>query len=259
MNDPAAWKIVRQEGWYRVPIDKAPRHWPPEWIAFYQTKVFGDEAFAVRYFAKVAEIRVATRRELFPDEPSGQKSGRFYYQVFLEKIEELPEPVFSLRRRLIVFISTTMHQLMTAEEINDLYGDSPLEDALWRHLKRLQIRAEREYAVSHEGEWYMLDFAVFCKQGKIDIETDGDTWHAERAQIPEDNKRNNALTSLGWSVLRFNGSQVREEMTSYCEPRIVKTMNRLGGLDSSSDTLTVTPDGIMRQMGLFEEEEDSQN
>lgn len=258
MNDPAAWKIVREAGWYRVPIDTAPRHWPPKWIAFYQTKVFEDEAFAVRYFGKVTEIRTATRRELFPDEPSGEKSGRFYYQVFLEKIEELPEPVFSLRRRLIVFISTTMHQLMTAEEINDLYGESPLEEAVWKRLRKLRINAERQYAVEDEGEWYLLDFAVFCKKGKIDIETDGDTWHSGRSRIREDNKRNNALTSLGWSVLRFNGSQVREEMASYCEPRIVKTMNRLGGLDSSSDSLIVTRDGIVRQMGLFEEE-DSQD
>jgi len=157
---------------------------------------------------------------------------------------------------MIVFISTTMHQLMTAEEINDLYGDSPLEEAIWQRLKKLRIQAERQYAVSHEGEWYMLDFAVFCKRGKIDIETDGDTWHADRSRIPEDNRRNNALASLGWSVLRFNGSQVREQMASYCEPRIVKTMNRLGGLDSSADSLDVTPGGIVRQMDLFEEGED---
>lgn len=257
MNDPAAWKIAREQGWYRVPIDTAPRHWPPKWIAFYQTKVFGEEAFAVRYFGKVAEIRKVTRRELFPDEPSGQKSGRFYYQVFLEKIEELPEPVLSLRRRMIVFISTTLHQLMTAEEINDLYGDSPLEEAMWQQLKKLRIKAEREYAVSHEGEWYLLDFAVFCQQGKINIETDGDTWHAVRSRIPEDNKRNNALTSLGWSVLRFNGSQVREEMATYCKPRIVKTVNRLGGLDSSSGSLHLTLGGTVHQMDLFEEDEDS--
>ena len=47
-------------------------------------------------------------------------------------------------------------------------------------------------------------------------------------------------------------------MATYCIPEIVTTMNKLGGLDSSSDSLIVTPDGIMRQMSLFEEE-DSQN
>ena len=253
MNDLAAWQIVREKGWYRVPVDKAPRNWPPKWLAFYQTKVFGDEAFAVRWFGEVKEIREVGRRELFPDEPSGPKSGRSYYQVFVKELEELPEPVVSLRSRLIVFISTTMHQMMTAEEINDLYGESPLEEALWRRLKALRIRAERQWPVEHDGTWYMLDFAVFCRDGKIDVETDGDTWHSLPSRIPEDNRRNNALASLGWKVLRFNGSQVREEMASYCEPRIVRTVNRLGGLEDSSGALKVTKGGVVRQGSLFEE------
>jgi len=252
MNDPAAWAIAREQGWYRIPIAKAPRK-SPKWIAFYQTKVFGEEAFAVRYFGRVTEIREVSRRELFPDEPSGTKSGRFYHQVFFEQLEELPEPVVSLRRRRIVFIPTTMHQLQTSLEINDLYGESPLEEALWKRLRELRIRAERQWPEKHDGEWYMLDFAVFCKKGKIDIETDGDTWHSAPARIPLDNKRNNALASLGWKVVRFSGLQVREEMASYCEPQIVKTVQRLGGLEDSDGKLTVTRSGVVRQGSLFEE------
>lgn len=248
LNDPSAWRIARDQGWYRIPVESKPRAWPPQWIAFYQTKVFQEEAYAVRYFAKVKGIEVATRRELLPDEPSGPKSERQYYKVMLEKIEELPEPVLSLRRRMIVFIPTTKYQLDTANEINDLYGESPLEEAMWRALKERKIKAERQYEIKHEGHWYMLDFAVFCKQGKVNIETDGDTWHAVKSRIPLDNERNNALASDGWTVLRFNGDQVREKMAEYCVPKIRRTIDKLGGLDDSPGPLPPEPD---TQLNLF--------
>ena len=66
------------------------------------------------------------------------------------------------------------------------------------------------------------------------METDGDTWHADRDRIPLDNQRDNDLTEQGWSVLRFNGQQVRESAVEYCIPAIMKTSNRLGGIVTES-------------------------
>jgi len=62
------------------------------------------------------------------------------------------------------------------------------------------------------GEWgvrlgqaiYFLDFALFCKNGRIDVETDGDTWHLSRERVPLDNARDNALQIERWTVLRYN-------------------------------------------------------
>ena len=78
--------------------------------------------------------------------------------------------------------------------------------------------------------WYFLDFALFCREGRIDVETDGDTWHADPERIPEDNRRDNDLASAGWYVLRFNGRQVRESMNEYCLPKVTGMINRLDGL-----------------------------
>ncbi|MFN8441492.1 MAG: hypothetical protein U0175_12005 [Caldilineaceae bacterium] len=47
--------------------------WPPQWLALYQTKIFGDEAFSIRYFAQVQSIRKVYRWQLFPDEPRTSK------------------------------------------------------------------------------------------------------------------------------------------------------------------------------------------
>ena len=153
-----------------------------------------------------------------------------------------------------MFIPTTYHKLMSAAEINDLYDDSPLEDALWNELKQLHLLAERQYDVTAGGKNYFLDFALFCAQGKVDIETDGDRWHADPVRIPEDNRRNNDLTSKGWQVLRFNTSQIREEMAAYCVPRITASVNQLGGLETAEAPRAYysTKDGIVQQLTLFD-------
>ena len=183
---------------------------------------------------EIVSKRVA-RRELFPNELENAKSERVYYQIFLHALNPLPRPIVSLRLRRIVFICTTYFKLPTAAEINDLYDDSPLEDALWTELKRLNLLAERQYDISASGSRYFLDFALFCAAGKIDIETDGDRWHNDPARVPEDNRRNNALATAGWKVLRFNTQQIREEIAEYCVPRIAETVNQLGGLEGQED------------------------
>lgn len=249
------WEIVKQDSWYRIPVQSAPRRWPPEIIAFYQPKVFGKDAFMVRYVARVESIHVVKRTQLFPDEPKNLKSDREYYQLFLEDLEELAEPIISLRQRRIVFIPTTRYKLETAIEINDLYDESPLEGLLWERMKSLNIPAERQFYVEHEGRGYYLDFALFCRNGNLDIETDGDRWHGRREQIPEDNCRNNALAALGWKVLRFNGMQVRDQLEDYCVPEIANTINALGGLTDAPEPppdFKRTKSGIERQLRLFD-------
>ena len=42
-----------------------------------------------------------------------------------------------------MFIPTTWEKIMAADEVNDLYQISSLEERLWIELKRLQVWAER--------------------------------------------------------------------------------------------------------------------
>jgi very-short-patch-repair endonuclease len=158
--------------------------------------------------------------------------------------------------RRIVFIPTTWQKFSHAVEINDPFDESSLQDRLWAELKRLQITAERQWAAPVGKKWYILDFALFCRNGSIDIETDGDTWHVNRQKTPKDNRRNNALESVGWHVLRFNGHQICESMNDYCVPRIAKTINSLGGLADESLVPRVfhqASEGMAQQLSLFEE------
>jgi very-short-patch-repair endonuclease len=235
IRDPRDLRIAESEHWYRIPTGSADKwlqaRWPPRWLAFYQPKIFGAEAFAVRYYSPVRDVRKVPRHELFPDDPRDARATHMYYQLLLGPLQELPAPIFSRRWRRIVFIATTWQKFINAAEINDLYDESPLEDRLWAELKRLQIQAERQEFVTVKGRNYFLDFAVYCTDGKLNVETDGDTWHADPARIPKDNLRDNDLETIAWKLLRFNGLQLHEQMHEYCLPTIVENINRLGGVD----------------------------
>ena len=214
LNNLADFDRARDQHWYRIPVSSVNKwlddRWPPRWLAFYQTRVFGREAHAVNYYARVLDVREVYRWQLLPDEPRHKRSTHRYYQLILAPLQRLPAPIISLRWRRIVFIPTTWQKFANAVEINDLYDESPLEDRLWAELKRLQIRAERQEFVVVNGHSYALDFAVYCALGKLDLETDGDSWHADPQRIPQDNLRDNDLETAGWKLLRFNTHHLRE-------------------------------------------------
>lgn len=225
--------IARDQNWYRIPVESVEKwlqdRWPPEGLAFYQTKVFKEEAFGIYYSCRVLKVRRVQRRELFPDLLDDPKASRFYYQLMLSPLERLPRPIPSLRRRRIVFIPTTREKFFGANEINDLYDSSPLEDRLWVELRRRRIPAERQVFITANGRKYALDFAVYCIRGNIAIEADGDAWHSDPKRIPLDNRRDNDLETSGWKLLRFNSLHLKEQMADYCLPTIIKNVKNLGG------------------------------
>jgi very-short-patch-repair endonuclease len=260
MNSRLDYAVARDQHWYRIPVGSARRRlkerWPPQWLAFYQTKVFGSEAYAVNYYARVLDIRERYRWQLFPDQPRDERSQRTYYQLILDELQRLPAPIPSRRWHRIVFIPTTWAKLGTAAEINDLYDDSPLEDRLWTELKRLRIAAERQALIEVSGRRYFADFAIYCARGQIDVETDGDTWHADPERIPLDNLRDNDLETVGFRVLRFNTLQIREQMEVYCVPTVVKNVNRLGGVEDGQlvpRRVDLDAPGGLQQLGLFDD------
>ena len=263
MNNIDDLRIARDKHWYRIPISSQEKwlrnRWPPEWLAFYQTKAFGPEKHAVRYYARVKQIRQASRAELFPDQPQDEKSRQRYYQLIIDDLQQLPRPIYSSRWRRIVFIPTTWVKFQAAVEINDLYDESPLEDRLWAAFKRLGVQAERQEYVKIKKHNYALDFAVYCTSGKIDVETDGDTWHADPERIPLDNLRDNDLETAGWKLLRFNTFHIREQMEEYCLPTVVENINKLGGPDEGRlIPRRIDPDGPgnLQQMSLFDDRAD---
>jgi len=113
--------IAREQGWYRVPLARAPRNIAAEALAFYQTAAFGTERWAVRYIATVARVGIATRRELLPDEATHPHANDRYLCFRLDTLETLPAPVPSRKLRRITFIATSLGQLLRAHDVAELW------------------------------------------------------------------------------------------------------------------------------------------
>jgi len=225
------WDVIQKQRWYHLPVGSAPKNTGfAEYLGFYFPKVFGETMrYKVNYYAKVKKIDIVKRIQLFPEEKEHQRVNEDYYQFHLEKIKELPKPIPSLRLRRIVHILTSYEKLFNAEEINDLYNTSPLEEKLYLEMKKKEITAERQFYVKVGGRFYCLDFGIFCKKGNMDVECDGEKYHTLPEALTRDRERNNELTSFGWSVLRFTGKQINHTIND-CFTKIERTIGNLGGI-----------------------------
>lgn len=119
---------------------------------------------------------------------------------------------------------------MQAEEVNDLYWTSPIEDKLYRVLKRAGLAPERQVYVGGKTNGYFLDLALFCRDGALDVECDGALYHSGVARAEVDRNRDNYLTVTGWRILRFSGKEIRRNVGG-CVALIKEMVAKLGGLD----------------------------
>ena len=124
---PVDLQHAREHGWYRIPLNRAPRALAADYLAFYQTAAFGGERWAVRFMAQVQRVSVATRAELLPAEDRHPRAAERYYRFALGSLQPLPAPIPSRRLRRISFIPTTYGQLLRARDVVELWR--PLEDS----------------------------------------------------------------------------------------------------------------------------------
>ena len=221
--------LLLLEGWYRIPVStKLDNLFNVEYLGFYQPIVFGKYGGTISHYSKIESIEIKKRLELFPSENKHPKANNDYYKIFVKAINVLKNPLKCKRKRANYFINTTLEKLLNAEEFNDIFNDSLLEDILWKAMKENSIVAERQLYVGSGKNIYRLDFAANCKNGNIDIECDGDKYHTGKEKAAKDNNRNNYLTRKGWSILRFTHEQITN--TDKCISDIKETIYKKGGV-----------------------------
>ena len=124
MNSLEDWRRVQDEGWYRVPVKHAPPGSPNfDWIAFYFSKIFEENKWAIHFYAPVLGHELLTRRDLIPAQPDHHRAGDWYYKFELGPLSHKLPPIVSDTWRRIVFLVTTGDRFEAAEEIKDLYAD----------------------------------------------------------------------------------------------------------------------------------------
>jgi hypothetical protein len=125
INNQVDLVIAREQHWYRIPVAQSKKlkqqgYWLPKWLGFYQTKVFGPEAYNVNYYASVRRICEVYRWELFPAQPRDDRSEQRYSKLELSPLERLAQPIISQRLRRITFIPTTWEQFQAASTLEEL-------------------------------------------------------------------------------------------------------------------------------------------
>ena len=81
------------------------------------------------------------------------------------------------------------------------------------------IPAKAQHWVTGKGRRYRLDFAVFCKHGKIAIECDNLKAHSGPRARAKDKAKDIFLRRHGWKVLRLTEAEILSNLEG-CVARI---------------------------------------
>ena len=98
-----------------------------------------------------------------------------------------------------------------------------------RALRRAGIRAVAQYYVRGEAKRYFLDFAIFCKRGKIAIECDNRRAHRGKRQRDKDAAKDEFLRTHGWTVIRLAEPDIVEDMEK-CAAKVRRAVRGRGGM-----------------------------
>ncbi len=170
VNNRRDFEIVRNAGWYRIPVRTAPPIIEGvQWLAFYQTRVFGDECWSVRYYAELRGHELVRRRDLLPDEPHHPRADEVYFKFQLGPLLRRPASIPSLRWRRVTFFYTTGDRFEAAEEINELFIGGSGVDGLFVTLKEAGLEPERLWPIHEHGTEYRVDLAILCRDGPVAI------------------------------------------------------------------------------------------
>jgi hypothetical protein len=149
------FEIARLLGWYRIPLRMAPKIVDVDYIAFYQTGVFGEgERWQITRFAEVKGVELTTRRELIRDEPDHPRADEEYYKIQLGPLQSRSEPIKAEKWKRITFLYTTGDLFNQARIINDLVVRSDDRPVLWRALRE---RAGKNAQYSNTEEKFFLE------------------------------------------------------------------------------------------------------
>lgn len=130
-------EITRVLGWYRIPVQTAPKTVDVDWIAFYLTADFGEEKWAVRFIARVKGHELVRRRDLLSSEPRHPRAEEPYIKIQIGRLYTLPRPIPSKGWKRFTFLYTTGSQLMKARQMRGLRVESNAERRLlWLNSRK---------------------------------------------------------------------------------------------------------------------------
>jgi very-short-patch-repair endonuclease len=229
VKDKRDLSILLEEKRYRIPKKYAPKK-KFQYLAFYQPAEFGSGGKCIRYYARVLDQRRVKRKNLIPNEPNHSRAQDYYFKFRVGIIKKLPRAIRNVRPqpRRISFGFTTLNRLLRAKNILELYNIVPAEEIIRDALKQAGIKAIPQYYAPINRKRYYLDFAVFCRRGRIAIECDNKKSHSNLRQKEKDKRKNADLRHGGWRVIRLTENKITSDLGG-CLRRVKIKIRSLGG------------------------------
>ena len=222
-------EMAFKEHWYRIPLKHLPKR-KAKYLAIYQTRVFEKEGKAINYYASIKGSSFHQRRELLPDEKNHPRSEDYYQKLNLGSLRATPYRIENRYGRRIGFAFITLERLLGSKEISELLNIVPIEEIMRQALENYRIKASGGYSIMENKRLrYRLDFAIFCKKGKINIECDDLRWHSQPKQRQKDKKRDRWLKKRGWIIFRFSTEEIKNN-TAKCIKILKQAIQNLGGI-----------------------------
>jgi hypothetical protein len=159
--------IARLFGWYRIPLKSAPKVISVDYLAFYQTKAFGEaERWQISYVAEILGHELTRRGELLRSEADHPRAHEEYFKIQIGPLQRLENPIPAGDWKRITFFYTTGEQFKQAQTVNDLVIKAQEErEILWHTLRERALRAN-EYQAQDLPE-SILDPVILALLGKL--------------------------------------------------------------------------------------------
>ena len=163
----ADFQILREEGWYRIPVNQIAREPHPKIMAFFLSKrEFGEEFGGIHYYAPFTGVERATRADLLPHEANHKRAGQVYYKVQVADLRAKLPPIQNSKGRRVSFIYTTWDRFEAAREINDLYlDDDNLVDRVFHALED-RLPKKRRWELEGDYPHHNAQLRVLCERGE---------------------------------------------------------------------------------------------
>lgn len=219
---------ILNKKWYRIPINRMPSK-PFEYIAFYQTTALGKLGGKIEYYARISKHKTVKRKQLLPHEHDHPRADEEYCKLTFRTVRRLKKPIVNRPGMRINFGFATLSRLNKSRTIADLYGIRQVEFVFRKLLTKRRIPFASEHVIKHNGKArYRLDFAIFCKRGKIDVECDMRKFHSGARRL-KDARRDCFMKKRGWRVMRFTDEQILCNPNN-CMIKLSSAIKSLGGL-----------------------------
>lgn len=217
MNNAEDLRRAASEGWYRIPQRRAPKRVGADFLAFYQTGAFrdGEAAHTVSYYAAVRRYRLLTRAELLPEQADHPRAGEYYFRIDIGPLQRLDRPVPAAKMRRITFINTTLAQLLTAHDVQDLYIQEDPFETLWTALRESRLKPLRNRLAGETP----VDITLRARGGYLGIQCrdEGSTREHGFNQPP-----------APWTLLTVKPDAVEQDLPG-CLRRVAAALIDLGG------------------------------